>query len=72
MKKQIMNVSKTNEDYVSPAMKTITVFTAEDTLLDYFTGGGGGMTIKQDPDDSDDEPRANYFNSWDDMNLDEI
>lgn len=73
MKKAMMNNSMSKEEkYISPEMKNIEVYTAEDTLLDYFTGGGGGMTIDPDPDDGDDAPRANYFNSWDDMNLDEI
>ena len=62
----------TSREYVSPEMKSINVFTAEDTLLDYFSGGGGGLNIDLDPDEDDEEPRANYFNSWDDMRLDEI
>ena len=72
MKKQTMIFGLETREYISPAMKTINVYTAEDTLLDYFTGGGGGMTIDEDPDNDDDGPRAPYFNSWDDMNLDEI
>ena len=59
-------------EYIRPSVKIVTLDTLSDTLDgDEWTisGGDTGITSDPDPDDDNDDNRANYFNAWDDMSL---
>lgn len=59
-------------EYIRPMTKVVTLDTLSDTLDgDEWDVSAGDDNIHSttDPDEDDDDNRANAFSAWDDMNL---
>jgi hypothetical protein len=63
MKRKEIDMLK--KEYISPEVKESALLTEGEVMYIKYSGGGEDTEIDEDPDDSDDDPRARKHTIWD-------